>query len=298
VVAEVVGVRVLGSRPPLDRLRRRQRRRGHGFRDPAAIAVPWTVFAVVVFVRPAPLRQRQTPSPSPTPPRARLPACAPSRASTRLPSHLKGSANRRVVGVHPSGVASYGDTRATLRHDDGMRHVQSHGRAQRGQSTAGVLAGLAALITAVGGLFLGLYQAGVIGGHRGSGNPVSSTTSSPAGLPSSGANVSPLAASSPSPSPSPAPNPKAVDLCKEGYVWREAGPNDHVCVTPETRQEAAYDNSQASLRRNPTGPYGPDTCVRGYVWREAFPDDHVCVIPATRQRAADDNSQAPYRVAP
>jgi hypothetical protein len=150
-----------------------------------------------------------------------------------------------------------------------MRHVQPHGRAQRGQSTAGVLGGLAALVTALGGLFLGLYQAGVIGG-----------------------------ASSPSPSPSPTPSPHAVDLCKQGYVWREAGPNDHVCVTPERRQETAYDNSQASLRRNPSGPYGPDTCVQGYVWREAVPDDHVCVTPATRQQAADDNSQAPYRVAP
>ena len=39
------------------------------------------------------------------------------------------------------------------------------------------------------------------------------------------------------------------DTCVQGYVWREAVPSDHVCVTPETRSQAAYDNSQASGRR-------------------------------------------------
>lgn len=82
------------------------------------------------------------------------------------------------------------------------------------------------------------------------------------------------------------------DTCSSGYVWRGASSNDHVCVLPATRDQAAYDNSQAASRVNPNGAYGPDSCVQGYVWREAFPGDHVCVTPETRAQAANDNSQA------
>jgi hypothetical protein len=32
------------------------------------------------------------------------------------------------------------------------------------------------------------------------------------------------------------------DTCLQGYVWCEASPQDHVCVIPETRSEAAADN--------------------------------------------------------
>jgi hypothetical protein len=89
-----------------------------------------------------------------------------------------------------------------------------------------------------------------------------------------------------------------TDTCLQGYVWREAVPGDHVCVTPETRTQAAQDNSLAASRRSPTGgAYGPDTCLQGYVWREAVPGDHVCVTPETRTQAADDNSQAASRQA-
>ncbi|MFN8635828.1 MAG: hypothetical protein U0893_18420 [Chloroflexota bacterium] len=87
------------------------------------------------------------------------------------------------------------------------------------------------------------------------------------------------------------------DTCINGYVWREAIPSDHVCVTPATRSQTAYDNSQAVYRRDPNGAYGSNTCVNGYVWREAFVGDAVCVTPATRSQAKYDNSQAPYRVA-
>jgi hypothetical protein len=89
--------------------------------------------------------------------------------------------------------------------------------------------------------------------------------------------------------------PYGPDTCKQGYVWREAIPSDHVCVTPATRQQTRDDNSKASARRDPTGPYGSDTCKQGYVWRDAFPSDHVCVTPATRQQAQYDNSQAAQR---
>jgi hypothetical protein len=85
------------------------------------------------------------------------------------------------------------------------------------------------------------------------------------------------------------------DTCLMGYVWREATPTDHVCVSPQTRQQARDDNSHADQRRAGGGAYGPDTCVQGYVWREATPGDHVCVTPQTRQQAKDDNSQADQR---
>jgi hypothetical protein len=86
------------------------------------------------------------------------------------------------------------------------------------------------------------------------------------------------------------------DTCLEGYVWREATPADHVCVTGTVRTQTANDNSQAAARRSPTGgAYGPDTCLFGYVWREAVAGDHVCVTGATRSQAASDNSQAAAR---
>jgi septum site-determining protein MinD len=89
----------------------------------------------------------------------------------------------------------------------------------------------------------------------------------------------------------------APDTCIQGYVWREALPDDHVCVTPVTRAQVRADNAQAQGRRAPAGgAYGPDTCKQGYVWREAFPDDHVCVTPATREQARIDNSQAGSRI--
>jgi beta-lactam-binding protein with PASTA domain len=90
--------------------------------------------------------------------------------------------------------------------------------------------------------------------------------------------------------------PYGPDTCKQGFVWREAAPNDHVCVLPQVRSQAAADNQQAAARRNPTGgPYGPDTCLQGYVWRDAFPNDHVCVTVDVRSQAASDNAQAASR---
>ncbi|WP_141398083.1 hypothetical protein [Nitrosomonas ureae] len=86
------------------------------------------------------------------------------------------------------------------------------------------------------------------------------------------------------------------DTCVQGFVWREAGPNDYVCVTPQVRDQTRADNAQANARRSPNGGlYGPDTCLSGYVWREAFPGDHVCVTPETRTQAAEDNTHASAR---
>jgi len=88
----------------------------------------------------------------------------------------------------------------------------------------------------------------------------------------------------------------AQDTCRQGFVWREAFPGDHVCVTPRTRDQAAQDNSQADARRQPGGgAYGPNTCRSPYVWREARSDDTVCVTVQTRSATAHDNAQAAVR---
>jgi len=86
------------------------------------------------------------------------------------------------------------------------------------------------------------------------------------------------------------------DTCLNGFVWREAVATDHVCVTPTVRTQTRLDNSQAAMRRSPSGgPFGPDTCLTGFVWREAVSGDHVCVTPATRDQARSDNSFAVLR---
>lgn len=102
------------------------------------------------------------------------------------------------------------------------------------------------------------------------------------------------------PTPEPQPEPTqpdyGPDTCKNGFVWREARSGDHVCVTPEVREQTAEENRQAAARRDPAGgPYGPDTCLSGYVWREAFEGDLVCVPPESRDQAHFDNSQADER---
>lgn len=90
--------------------------------------------------------------------------------------------------------------------------------------------------------------------------------------------------------------PYGPDTCKPGFVWREAVPDDHVCVAPPTRDATAEQNRRADANRAPDGgASGPDTCRQGLVWREAFAGDHVCVAPEVRQHSADDNSLAASR---
>jgi serine/threonine protein kinase len=101
------------------------------------------------------------------------------------------------------------------------------------------------------------------------------------------------------PAQQPAPIQTATlspDACKTGYVWREATPNDRICVTPQVRERTAFDNSKAQERRNDSA-YDPETCIDGYVWREAVPGDRVCVTPQVRAQAVADNSQARIRKA-
>ena len=91
--------------------------------------------------------------------------------------------------------------------------------------------------------------------------------------------------------------PAKSDDCVSGYVWRLAIPDDHVCVSVESRRQAEADNQLGGSRRNPTGgPFGADTCQVGFVWREAFPEDHVCVTPEARKKAQQDNALAATRV--
>ncbi|MFE5794993.1 RICIN domain-containing protein [Streptomyces sp. NPDC056503] len=90
--------------------------------------------------------------------------------------------------------------------------------------------------------------------------------------------------------------PPGPDSCVEGYEWRLATPEDHVCVEPEIHDQVVEDNRQANERRSPDGgDYGPATCRQGWVWREGTPDDLTCVDPEVRSQAWQDNAEAPDR---
>jgi hypothetical protein len=134
-----------------------------------------------------------------------------------------------------------------------------------------------------------VYQSFLIRNHTGSRDPVTS-------LSANGVNISVNSVSAGTHQASVSITGNIADRCLQGYVWREARADDHVCVTPATRSQTWADNAAAASRRNPAGgPFGPDTCLPGYVWREAFLGDHVCVTPATRSQAAADNAQAAGR---
>ena len=104
----------------------------------------------------------------------------------------------------------------------------------------------------------------------------------------------------PGPPPSAASCPWGPNQCLPGYVWRVTTPDDLVCVTPDVREQAAFDNAQADERRDPACAtedceFGPNQCLSGYVWRVTTPDDLVCVEPAVRDQAAFDNAEADAR---
>lgn len=92
--------------------------------------------------------------------------------------------------------------------------------------------------------------------------------------------------------------PYGPDTCQQGYVWRDARPGDHVCVTGAERNLAANENAIAPALWTP-GPYGPHTCLPGYVWREALPGDDVCTSGARRTAVQVENANGPsHRVIP
>ena len=78
------------------------------------------------------------------------------------------------------------------------------------------------------------------------------------------------------------PTPAAsADTCIQGFVWREVVPVDHVCVTPETRQQIVEDNRLAESRRRSAaaGRAGATKCRRcdALSWCPGSPrrrDDH------------------------
>ena len=100
--------------------------------------------------------------------------------------------------------------------------------------------------------------------------------------------------------PPPAPVlPYGPDTCQPGFVWRDAIPGDHVCVTPGARAAAANENAIAGSRVDPAGAYGPNSCLSGFVWREAYSGDVVCVTPARRTAVHQENIDGPsHRVLP
>lgn len=101
------------------------------------------------------------------------------------------------------------------------------------------------------------------------------------------------------PPPAAPPLPYGPDTCNDGFVWRDAIPGDHVCVTPASRSEAAHENAIAGSRVDPTGAYGPNTCKPGFVWRESYSGDVVCVTGARRSAVQQENIDGPsHRVAP
>jgi len=163
---------------------------------------------------------------------------------------------------------------------------------------AAVVAGLALAAVAVFGI---TRPPSVPTADRGASAPPSaavasaSPTAPPTASPSAPPTASPTDTPSPSPSPSPSPT-IAPDTCISGYVWREAFPDDHVCVTPDQRTLVGQDNAAAPSRVDPLGAYGPNTCLAGYVWRVARADDLVCVTPDERDQVAADNEAAPSRV--
>lgn len=89
--------------------------------------------------------------------------------------------------------------------------------------------------------------------------------------------------------------PFGPDTCVQGRVWREAKPNDHVCVPVATRTQTRDENNRAPglVDPDPGGPFGVDRCKSGFVWREAIPGDHACVDPPVRGQARRDTEQAP-----
>jgi hypothetical protein len=141
----------------------------------------------------------------------------------------------------------------------------------------GLLTGLAALVAALVGAFQ-VYQSSTSAERHGS--SAVAATSQVAASPGPTANSAEAASSSPG--------------CRSGYFWRAARPNDHVCVTRETRDATAAENALADQSRSHDvgAAYGSATCKSGFVWREAYDGDVVCVVPDSRDRAHEDNRQA------
>jgi hypothetical protein len=94
-----------------------------------------------------------------------------------------------------------------------------------------------------------------------------------------------------------APFNAAAGTCVEGFVWRQADANDHLCVSTERRAQVASDNAAGPSHIAPALPSRPaGTCDHGLVWREIDATDHVCVSPEAKGLALKEKAFEPYRL--
>jgi hypothetical protein len=78
-----------------------------------------------------------------------------------------------------------------------------------------------------------------------------------------------------------------ADICASGYVWREAYPNDHACVLPAVRSQAAADNARRQLA----------PCPAPLVPRLARANDRICVSAEVAKDVRTDNEAVCSRLA-
>ena len=70
--------------------------------------------------------------------------------------------------------------------------------------------------------------------------------------------------------------------CPPGFVWRNAGKKDWLCVDAWEAQRIAWENRQAA-KSWVQKPDGGRACRSGLVPRDAFKGDIVCVDPSRRE---------------
>jgi hypothetical protein len=76
--------------------------------------------------------------------------------------------------------------------------------------------------------------------------------------------------------------------CPPGFVWRNAGRQDWLCVDPFEAERIARENQQAPNNWIDT-PDGSRSCRSGLVPRGAFHNDPVCVDPVRRALVREMN---------
>jgi hypothetical protein len=76
--------------------------------------------------------------------------------------------------------------------------------------------------------------------------------------------------------------------CPPGFVWRNAGRTDWLCVDPAEARRIAEENRRAA-KDWVEGPDGIPSCRSGLVRRGAFKSDFVCVDPLRRERVQTMN---------
>lgn len=77
-------------------------------------------------------------------------------------------------------------------------------------------------------------------------------------------------------------------VCPPGFVWRNAGKQDWLCVDAGEARRIALENRYAAANWV-DGNDGAGTCRPGLVRRDAFKEDPVCVEPARRERVHEMN---------